>query len=288
MPPISPTVARWELALRLRQRRLQLGLDVETITDKLGFNRTFWSHVENNRKVLAGDKLDILLDLYDVDAAERKELHAAREATKLRGWWSAYSGLFSDELLRLFGLEYGAEGVRTYNNLLIPGLLQTEEYARALMVSDMAAIRPAEIEQRLEARLRRQDRLMGVDALRFTAVLSEAALRQQTGGGPEVQARQLEHLLALLAERPNTIDVRILPFTTAVGAVLGASTFHLLDFPNPRLPMIGWHESVTFGAVVEKRTQVRELDVCFTQAFTRALSRKDSLDLINSTLDGLS
>src|SRR5699024_932925 len=126
MPPVSPTVARWELGLRLRQRREQLGTDVATITQRINFSRNYWSAIENERKILSAEKLRTLLDLYEFDTDEQHELLELREAAKQRGWWSRYSGLFSDELLRLYGLEHGAYGIRTYESLLIPGWLQTE------------------------------------------------------------------------------------------------------------------------------------------------------------------
>jgi transcriptional regulator with XRE-family HTH domain len=129
MAPSSPTVAGWELALRLGQRREQLGMDVQTITATLGFSRNYWSAVENERKILAEDTLRSVLNAFEFDDEEQRELVALREAAKRRGWWAPYSALLSEGTLRLYGLEHGAQGIRTYESLLIPGLLQTEDYA---------------------------------------------------------------------------------------------------------------------------------------------------------------
>src|SRR5262245_24904150 len=107
MPPLSSTVATWELALRLRERRDRLGIEVETITEALGFTRNYWSAVENERRILAEEKLAALMELFEFDHDEQRELLALRESAKQRGWWAQFSGLFSDRLQRFFGLEHG-------------------------------------------------------------------------------------------------------------------------------------------------------------------------------------
>lgn len=279
MPPVSPTVARWELGLRLRQRREQLGTDVATITQRLNFSRNYWSAIENERKILSAEKLRTLLDLYEFDTDEQQELLELREAAKQRGWWSRYSGLFSDELLRLYGLEHGAYGIRTYESLLIPGWLQTEDYARALISSDLANIRQVEVDQRVAVRMRRQERLGGDDPLRLTAVVSEAALLQQVGGD-HVLRQQLERVAEVIETSPETIQVHVIPFTATAGGVLGASTFHVIDFASAELPSLAWQETVTSQTVIESETQVRDLGMTHTQAITQGLDQQESLELI--------
>jgi transcriptional regulator with XRE-family HTH domain len=279
MPPSSPTVASWELSLRLRQRREQLGMDVKTITDRLVFSRNYWSAVENDRKILSEDKLAILLEILEFDDDEQRELLDVRESAKRRGWWARYSALFSEDLLRLYGLEHGAQGIRTYESLLIPGLLQTEDYARSLIASDLANIRQVEVDQRVEVRMRRQERLAGDDPLHLTAAISQAALLQQTGG-PDVLRRQLLHLVSTIEDYPDSVEVRVIPFTATAGGVLGASTFHLIDFASPRLPTLAWQETVTAQGIIDDETQVRDLSMTHAQALTQGLNRQDSLDLI--------
>ncbi|MGH3503294.1 MAG: helix-turn-helix domain-containing protein [Nocardioidaceae bacterium] len=285
MPPVSPTVARWELGLRLRQRREQIGTDVATIIGRLGFSRNYWSAIENERKILAEDKLRTLLDLYEFDADEQRELLALREAAKQRGWWSRYSGLFGSELLRLYGLEHGAYGIRTHESLLIPGWLQTEEYARALISSDLANIRQVEVDQRVSVRMRRQQRLAGDDPLRLTAVISEAALLQQVGG-PHVLQNQLQYVVGVIENSPETVQVYVIPFTATAGGVLGASTFHVLDFASAELPSLAWQETVTAQSVIEDETHVRDLSVTHAQAMTQSASRQESLEIIRRYAEG--
>jgi len=279
MAPSSPTVAGWELALRLRERRKELGIDVKAITDLLGFSRNYWSAVENDRRILAEDKLQILLDEFEFDDDERQELLDLRNLAKGRGWWARYSALFSDDMLRFFGLEHGAEGVRNYESMLIPGLLQTSDYARAATGADLA-VSQVDVDQRVEARLKRQERLVAEEPLRLTAVISQAALLQQVGG-PTVQRAQLSHVANVIESRPESIEVRVVPFTNPPGSLLWSSTLYLLDFDSPRLPTIASHETVTqTGIVVDDENEVRHMSMAFADALTCSLQPDESLDLI--------
>jgi hypothetical protein len=255
-----------------------MGIDVKQITQALGFSRNYWSAVENERKVLSAESMRKLLDLLEFGPEERAEMLALRDVAKERGWWSSYSGLFDSELRRLFGLENGADSIRDYENLLIPGLLQTSDYARSLMQPDVT-VRRVEIEQRLKVRLRRQQRLTGEDPLRFTAIVSEAALRQQIGG-PTVLRGQLEHLSEMIERHPNNLEVRIVPFAATHCPMFGGSTVHLLSFANALLPTVGWQETVTTWGVIDDYVQVRDLIAAYDSALGRTLSQSDSLAMV--------
>lgn len=279
MAPASPTVAGWELARRLRQRRDELGIDVKAITERLSFTRNYWSAIEHERKIISVEKLEILLELFEFDDDEQRELLNLRETAKQRSWLSRYSALYSVELLRMFGLEQGAQAVRTYESLLVPGLLQSEEYARASMTSEINTIRQVEVDQRVEVRLRRQQLLDGDNPLHLTAVISEAVLRQQMGG-PKVLHGQLLHLARMIKEHPDNLEVRVIPFAATACGIFGASTFHLFDFASPRLPAVAWQETVTAGGIIDDENQVRDLSLTYAEALGRTLSRKDTHDLI--------
>lgn len=280
MAPSSPTVAGWELALRLRQRREELGMETQTITTTLGFSRNYWSAVENERKILSEDKLRSVIHAFEFDQDEQRELLALRDTAKQRGWWAPYSALFSEDTLRLYGLEHGAQSIRTYESLLIPGLLQTEQYARALMTSEITTIRQVEVDQRVEVRLRRQQRLTGDDPLHLTAIISQAALLQQTGG-PRVLRDQLIYLAQVIEQCPEVVQVRVIPFTATGCGAFGASTFHLIDFASPRLPTLAWQETVTAGGIIDDDSHMRDFNLTYIEALGRTLSDQASLDLIN-------
>jgi len=278
MPPASPTVASWELVLRLRQRRDQMGIETRTIPQTLGFSRNYWSAVENERKILSVEKLTQLLDLLEFDQDERQEMLELREVAKRPGWWTLYSGGFTPELQRLFGLEYGAQSIRAYDSLLIPGLLQIPDYAKAITSPDVT-VRQVEVDQRVEARMRRQARLDGEDPLRLTAVISQAALMQEIGG-PVILRRQLDHLIETIEEHSDTIEVLVIPFTATACVLFSVGTFHLINFASPRLPTVAWQETVTVQSIIDDPIRVRDLEVSYREAHGRALTREDSLTLI--------
>lgn len=280
--PQSPTVASWELALRLRQRREQLGIEVKTITEKLSFTRNYWSAVENDRKILTPEKLTTLLALFELDEEEKLELMALREAARQRGWWMRYSALFSEQVFRYYGLEHGAQTIRTYESLLIPGLLQSQNYARALMSADVT-VRPVEVDERVHFRMLRQERLSGENPLKFTAVLSQAALMQQIGG-PDVLYEQLVHLVGLIEDNRDTVEVRIIPFTATSCGLFGSSTLHLMDFASPRLPAIAWRETVTSMGIVEDTNSLRDMNRTYAEALDASLSNDETLALIKTCL----
>jgi transcriptional regulator with XRE-family HTH domain len=276
--PASPVVAAWELALRLRQRREDIGVEVSTITHALGFSRNYWSAVENERKILSEENLVRIAEILECDDEEREEFLELRRTARSRGWWMRYSNLLDEDIQRLYGLEAGAHTIRSYEPLLIPGLLQTDEYARALMTSDVI-IRQVEIDQRVDIRLRRQQRLTDDNPLRLQALISEAVLCQQVGG-PAVLRGQLDHLVNLIEELGSTLDVRVIPFTTQSGGLLNAGTMLLIEFESPQLKTVAWHELVTAWGIIYDSTKVRDLVAAYRQGLERALSPAQSMVLI--------
>ncbi|MFD9699081.1 Scr1 family TA system antitoxin-like transcriptional regulator [Lentzea sp. NPDC059081] len=280
----SPVVAAWELALRLRQRRDEMGIEVKTITQRLGFTRNYWSAVENERKILSEESLIKLIDLLEYDEEERRELLALRLVAKERGWWMRYGGVLSSDLQRLIGLEAGADSVRYYESLLIPGLLQTAEYARALMIPSVTE-RRVEVDHRVEVRLHRQKRIFGDNPMGMTAIISEAALRQEIGG-QAVHRAQLAELKRIIEECPN-VEVRIVPFSATACGLFGAATTHLIDFANSRLPTVAWQESVTTRGIIDAPDQVRDIAATYDDALGRTLTVSKSLELIRQRIKEL-
>ncbi|WP_280491979.1 helix-turn-helix domain-containing protein [Nocardia asiatica] len=279
MAPQSPTVARWELKLRLTRLREGAGLDDAEVMKAAEISRPYWSQVFNATRMLSEEKLRTLAQAYGCDPAEQQELVKLRAiATEKRGWWMKFPALIRPEMQRLYGLEYGAQSIRCYNALLIPGLLQSEGYARAIIAAN-TMIRPFEVDQHLAVRMQRQSRLTDEDPLHITAAFSQAALIQQTGG-PDVLRGQLKHLITLIEEHPDTVEIRVIPFTATEGTALGGSTFHLLDFGTPQLPTLGWSETATQANVVEDESEVSGLTYAFAQVLTQTLSTADSLALI--------
>lgn len=278
----SPVVARWELMLRLRERRKELDITPAVIAKKLKISGGYWAHIEGERNLLSEDKLKLLLPLLEFDDAESEELLALRLAAKERGWWSKYAGLIGPDQMRLYGLEHGAESVRIYESVVMPGLLQCESYARALIASSLANVRSAEVEQRVAVRMRRHQRLDGDDPLHLTAVIGQTVLVQKTGGAA-VLREQLQHLASVVEQHPDTIDLRVIPFDSPEGNVLGGATFYLFDFASTWLPTLAWHESAASGGTSDEESLLRDLGFAYTQAQAVALSREESLALIRQS-----
>ncbi len=285
MAPSSPVVARWELSYRIRRRREMHGKTGPELAKELGFSRTYWPKVERDQRLLPPAKMEELFRILEFSEAEQTEMLKLQSAAKQRAWWNDFEGLFDEDILRLWGLEAGAEEISTVDSLLIPGLLQTEDYARALITSDTAFIRQLEVAQRVEARMRRQQRLLDdSDPLRLNAVVSEAALRQMTGGSALMRG-QLRHLVKTITEHRNTIDFRILPFSSETGAIFGSSTFYILDFARPEAPTLGWSEGLAWSELFEDPERVRVLTVGFKHVQSQAMTPEDSLTLIEQLAD---
>ncbi|WP_245671039.1 DUF5753 domain-containing protein [Nocardia amamiensis] len=263
--------------LRIREQSKALGVKATTIQKALDISSAYWSQVANYRGVLTESKLETLLDLLEFEPDEKEELIALRKIAKGRGWWNEYSALFNDELARFFGLEDGARSIRSIESGVIPGLLQTEDYIRALLSSPLSTGRPTEIGQRVRARMQRQRRLDGPDPLQLSVIIGQAALMQEIGG-PHVQRDQLRHLLRLADQYPDTLELRVQSFS---GASLNASTFQLLDFESSRLPTLGWLESTIFLEVVHDPKRIETLDFLYSRVEQIALDRDESLRLID-------
>ncbi|MFR9752906.1 DUF5753 domain-containing protein [Nocardia sp. 004] len=286
MAPLSPTVARWELMLRIKRRRTEFHVTGSVIAKELGFTLSYWSKVEKER-VLAEDKLRALLRLLEFVPEEREEMLRLRDIAKRRGWWSEYAGLVPDEAARLYGLEYGARDVRSYTSIVLPELLQTEDYARAVLANDRARVRQVDIDRWVQVRMRRQERLTGAEPLRLTAIVHQAALTQRTGGADVVKG-QLRHMLAVAEHYADVVDIRVIPFDAPGGVLLAGGSFQLIGFDSALLPDVAWTETLLHGDVVEEAEPVRHLAMMFdTTLAEHALSREDSISLLERALDAL-
>lgn len=274
----SPVVQAWELGLRLRQRREEIGLTASAAGRAIGIIQTYVSGVEAGRVKLPAARLAQIIDVYELEPEEAAELEELRIGASRRGWWHEYSQLFPAEFIRFLGYEAGAEEIRFYDSELVPGLLQTEGYARAVISGGTTTIRLTEVQRRVAARMARQARLHTEHPIRVAALLGEGALRQQVGG-PAVMRAQLEHLVETATGRPGQIDIRVLPFAAGAHPALGGS-FQILSFPSPRLPDLVWQEVLTSIDIIDQSTRVNDYQVTFEEAQERALRSEDSIDLI--------
>jgi transcriptional regulator with XRE-family HTH domain len=274
--PYSPTIRRRRLGFELRRLREEHGLTLDEAAKGSGVPRATVGKIETaeSRRTRTRD-LDALADLYQVDQEKREALHRLSAESKMKGWWSRYKDIFSENALPDFEAE--ASTLRTYEAQVIPGLFQTPTYAEEIFRGGRATDDPG-IARRVEARLARQNILSGVKAPHVTAVIDEAALRRIVGS-PEVMAEQLEHL-GHLAMRHN-IDIQVLRFTS--GAHLGmAGAFTILDFPEIRDPSIIYVSTAADGLYLEQPSDIDRFNVAFSNVQGVALSSTASVRFIAS------
>jgi transcriptional regulator with XRE-family HTH domain len=281
----SPAVERRRLAMELRRLRNRARRTIHEVAEAMECSPGKISRIETG--VVGAQPRDVrdLLDIYGVQGAERERLLDLVRHARRRAWWHEYAGVVPPESARLYGLEDGAATIDGYNStFLIPGLLQTEDYARALMGSAADGSEAAQSsERRIELRLRRQRLLTREQPPTVRFVLAEAALLAQVGG-PRVLADQLRHL-AKVATLPN-VTIQVLPLTT--GAHLAAGTvFTVFGFADDADPTIVYLEQLSGNAYVEAPKEVDLYAKAFVEATTKALSEQESRELICERADGL-
>lgn len=287
MAPTSPTVAGWELSIRIRERRKELGMDAQTVAKALGFSRNYWSAVENDRAILAEEKFSALAKLFSWEPEEWTDLRTLWSAARQKAWWHDPRFSLDDDLMRLYGLEDGASEERTFDALLMNGLLQTPEYIVAIAEAD-PGVSSVDTPQLLETRLRRQERLRRPD-FHLTSLVSEAALHQQpiAKNGRKILLGQLKHVRQTIEDLKETLTVRVVPFSRGLGGLMSASSIAILSFEN-KLPLVVWQETGSALDFVEDERSRVHLKVSYERALEESLDRDASLAAIRHQIGELS
>lgn len=280
----GPTVRRMLLGTQLRQLREERGLTREQAGWHIRASESKISRMELGRVSFKERDVADLLTLYGVeDEAERAALLTLARQANTPGWWHAYGDLMPTWFQAFPGLESAAAVIRTYEVQFVPGLLQTAEYARAVIMLGYAGADEAEIERRVELRLTRQAVLTRPEAPRLWAVVDEAALRR-TIGGPAVMRAQIERLIAA-CEHPN-INIQIVPFH--VGGHAGAGgAFTILRFAEPDLPDVVYIEQLASALYLDKRDDVDNYVAAMERLCVQALPPAQTPALLRRLLDEL-
>jgi transcriptional regulator with XRE-family HTH domain len=272
----SPTVRRKRLGIELRRLRERAGLTCEDVGQRLDCSGTRISRLETGRiSVKPGDVRE-LLEIYGVTGAEAESLvQLAREARR-RGWWHTYGRALPNWFEAYIGLETEAVRLRDFQPLVIPGVLQTEDYARAVLRAAPNAGSPEDIDRQVALRMERQTVLSQANAPDLWIVLSETVLRVQVGGASVMRA-QLRRLVDV-AER-SSVTLQVLPFTAAAH-VQPISPFTILEFPEAADPTVVYLEHLTGSLFLESEEEVRRYTVVFDHLRAEALGTGPSVDLI--------
>lgn len=278
-----PTIRARQLGSELRRLRESVSRTTDEAAAQLECSRPKISRIETGSVAVRPIDVRALLDLYGVhDAATRDGLLELARQSGRRGWWRDYGDTLPQPYEDFVGLEAQANYVRTWQTNLIPGLLQTPDYARAITAANPASTSPDTVEQLVKVRMDRQAAVMErSDPPRFWAVIWEPALRVPVGGA-DVMRKQLIHL-AELVERPTT-TVQVLHVAKGEIACV-ARPFVVFAFPQPA-PDVVFLENLTSSNYLEGEDEVAGHVLTFDYLRSSAESPADSLTMIKKIIDG--
>ncbi|MCW2884466.1 MAG: hypothetical protein QOE54_5756 [Streptosporangiaceae bacterium] len=241
------------------------------------------SRVETGRVGIHPRDVRDLLELYGADEEQCAALLAIAREARERGWWHSFFGVLPKLYLTFIGLEAEAARVRTYEPQLVPGLLQTEAYARALRRREPLRREPEETESFIAARMARQSHLTRAEPLHLWAILDEAVIRR-TVGGNDVTRDQLRHILDV-SLLPH-VTVQVIPFTAGAHPAM-EGPFTILEFPDPEDPQLVYLENLSSSIYLEQEKEIAWYGLVFDHALRAALSPEDSRKLIMEAVIGL-
>jgi transcriptional regulator with XRE-family HTH domain len=275
----GPTVRRRRLASELRRLRELADLTIDEVGEKLECSASKVSRIETGHVGVTPRDARDMLELYGIAGDEQEALvQLAREARK-RGWWHAYNEVFTGTFV---GLEADASSLRAFQALLVPGLLQTERYARAVIRAMRPDADEVEIKRRVAARMARQELLTDASPPEYWAVIDEAVLHRMVDG-PEVMAEQLYRMLAV-AKMPH-VTIQVVPF--GAGAHPGMEgPFLILGFPEQADPDVVYVDSTSTGLYLEMPPDVRRYALMFDHLRAAALKPDDTLEVIAEAAGG--
>jgi transcriptional regulator with XRE-family HTH domain len=244
----------------------------EQLSGRLGWSAAKVSRIETGRTAIALRDLHLLLDLYELPYAHREWLIGLGENALRPGWWDAHADILAPEYAMLIALEAQAESIGWYAAQIVPGLLQTEDYAREIIRSSVLIFPPSEIERRVRVRMTRQRVLTGDAALRLRVVLDETVLTK-TVGDDAIMAAQLRHL-ADTATWSN-VDIQVLPNTVGAHPAINGE-FMVVHFPEPSSRDVAYIESLTRSLCIEDDAEVLWYNLAMDRLRSLALRPEDS------------
>ncbi|MEU1011341.1 helix-turn-helix transcriptional regulator [Streptomyces sp. NPDC005890] len=282
----GPAVRRRKLGAELRTLRTGAGLTSGDAARLVGWHQSKVSRIETGASGVKSADLRLLLDAYGVRDRHLRELllmlAGSEDAGGRHRWWHAYRGVLPPTYRDFISLESQASAMRTLETTVVPGLLQTAEYARAVTRAAVKDLDEERLDTLVEVRLARQHVLRSDPPLVLSAVLDEAVLRREVGG-PEVMARQLERLME--AARLPQVRLQVLPF--AAGAHVGLTgPFVIFSFPSTSDLDVVVLDQLTSSLYLERKEDLMAYSEAFNTLQFHALSPEESLDYIAGIGDG--
>jgi transcriptional regulator with XRE-family HTH domain len=277
---IGPTVRRRRLGSELRRLREAQSIKLEEVAEQLGLAPSTLSRIETGKAPTRSAYLNSMLEIYGVvDPSQRQLLvEMAREGHR-KGWWAVWEDVLPTGFGIYVGLEAEAASLRVYEAQVVHGLLQTEDYARAVMTTVRRRQTPEEIDRLVALRMQRQDVLLRADPLELWIILDEAVIRRIMGP-PELMRVQLERLCEA-SLMPN-VTLQVLEFSSGLHPALNGP-FAIIEFPERFDPDVVYSEGVGGQAYVEEREKAVKAQVeAFDLLRATALPPADSVELIRT------
>ncbi|WP_282785776.1 MULTISPECIES: helix-turn-helix transcriptional regulator [unclassified Nocardia] len=279
----DPALPRRQLGTYLRELRNENGLTIAEAAKLMQWTPSMLQRLET-AKIDGPRDADIreLCRIYDADTEKTEALIGLAHQANEKSWWHEYGDVIRRGFDMYIGLEGNAEGLRIHQSDLVPGLLQTGDYARAIISSDRAVGDHEETARRVQLRLRRQKSIMRAGGTRVDAIIGEATLRRVMGSR-KVMIDQLRHL-DQMSTKPN-ISLRVLPFSAGCPAGEPLGSFVILDFRDdergrPTQPTVVYLEGFTGELYLEKRPVVARFQKAFEDLRSSALTIQDSRNFL--------
>jgi transcriptional regulator with XRE-family HTH domain len=277
-------VRRRQLMTELRRLRDAAGLTQDEVAGQLDWHPTKVMRIETGRTAPHPNDVRVMLALFGITSPEQvAALVKLAQDARQRGWWYSYRDVLLNRYEFFIGLEAEASSIRNFELAMVPGLLQTEDYARALISGGPMELDATEIERRVEVRLTRQQALDRAERPQLWVIVDEAAIRR-TVGGPAVMRGQLEALAEMSGHARTTIQV--VPYSA--GAHPGQlGPFVILGFLEPAEPEVVTMETVGGNLYVDKPEEVRLYTTAFDHLRAVALSPGDTRAMLRAAADTL-
>jgi transcriptional regulator with XRE-family HTH domain len=274
----TPTVRLRRLAAELRSLRAASGLTREEVVERTGINSATMYRIEHARVRPQTRTLRTLLDLYGMERDQQADLVELLRDARERGWLHPYQSELPEQYMTFIGFEGEAESAWDYDSLFIPGLLQTEDYARAVITGVLPFASRDEVERRVEVRMERQQVLRGDSPLQLWGIVDEAALRRQVGS-PAIMRAQFRHLVEA-SELPN-VTFQVIPFDAGAHAGMPGS-FIVLQFADEAIPDVIYIDSMAGDLFLEAESDVRRYKLVFEHLRAVSASPDASRSLLTS------
>ncbi|MFC4009274.1 helix-turn-helix domain-containing protein [Nonomuraea purpurea] len=267
---------RRRLAAELRRLRKESTLTAEQVAERLEVSQSSISRIESGRRGIKASDLRLLLEIYGVDHTKAEELLTLARQSRQKGWWQTYGDVLPEWFQVLIGLEVEAEGRRSYDVELIPGLLQTADYYRAYLATQPTSFSAAEIDRKIAFRMARQERMLQDETRKLSFVLNEASLRWVAAAASTGPQAQLKRLIEL-SQLPH-LTLQILPFDAAMHAGMGGG-FVILSFTSPD-PDVVYIENEVSGLYLEEPADVDRYNLVYDHLIAKALNPGQSRSFI--------